>query len=735
MEKKDFNKKIFSLLFILAIIFFLFENCKKIKKEEINPKAMAFSYTSLFFKSPAGFPNFYFQKGWKKENDKDAYLLFKKEGIIRFQVCRKKDLVFKFSLKKEKKLSKIENPKIQIYLNGILFKVFPLKYSENNFELNFLKEKIKSGDNFLKFKLICDNRKRERLEKKEYDPEPYLEIGDYRLKAGNETLRWERISETSKKERVQRTESEVFYYFRGKRVQGLKVHLKLNTLKNHVKIMNIYWEGQNGDKGILKKVKLKNGINVVKLNLKKFRKKILYRLIFTLTDNQKKGDLFWKNVSFLYVSEENLKKKNLHLKTKPNIYYILLDALRADMVGRKINNIRLTTTIDKFSMKSFSFDNFYTNAPYTRASVATLFTGLLPETHGVRHLQSQLPSKIPTLARVLKHNGYETIAIYGTSVLVKNNLINDFDRKIYIREKLPFDINDTSVMNRKILISSIKELKKDKPKFVYIHILPPHEPYNPSKAFRLFVDTSNYDQNKFVSIIEKINYYENVSSSFLDYLYKGYLNNVVYADFLVSNILRKIKSRGEFDDSLIIITSDHGEAFFEHNKIGHNSTNYQEMIHIPFFIKLPEQKKGNIISSKKSVVDVFPTILELLGIEKNDSFIQGKSFADCLFNGKCSDDEFVYSRTDSSNINVSIIWKNYKYINYFGRDELYDLKKDPKEKKNIAVKYPFITGFLRQESLRKLYKNIKLRKLHKIPVISKKFSKEDLKQLRSLGYL
>ncbi len=732
-----------STVFLVLIFILLFTSGCKQKKKEIDSKSLSFSFNTEFFHPPEKLPNFYLLKGWKKFSGEKDFSLIKKEGIIRFQVYKKQILHFKFSIQKGKRLKKIISPKIRLFLNDNFLTDIILTDDLKSYKIILQDKLLKEGDNFIKFKIVVNSLNKENYKRLKYNPDSYLKLGNFFISPKNGRITQDKISIIKDKTRFQRPNSKIYYYFYGNSAKKILIKTYYKGKSNHKLIMNILYESEKGEKGFIKKIQIHRKENKISIDLSKFNKETIYKLVFDLKGKADQGYIIWKKVILLSKHKKTKQKKDKFvLKSKPNIYYILLDALRYDVVGKKINNISLTPTINSFLKDSYEFKEFYAQSPYTRASVATLFTGLLPETHGVREISSQLPPKLITLQKILKNNGYYTSVIYGTEVLDTNNLIKDFDEKNYIRIfpgvdkiKMRNILNDISTMNKKLLSYKLKKLKNKNPKFVYIHLLPPHEPYNPPPSFKLFIDTSDYNQSNFVNIVNEANYFENIYPKFLDYLHKAYFNNVVYADFLVKRILKIIRLIGDYDDSIIIITADHGEAFFEHNKIGHNSTNYQEMIHIPFVIKLPNQEKKAVCYAKKGIVDILPTILELLGIENPNLFLQGKSFANCFTDNNCMSDKFLYSRTDDFNYNISVIWDKYKYINYFGRDELYNLNKDPKEKYNISLKYPFITGYLRQKSLEIMYKNIKLRNIHNIKILKKNFSKEEKKRLKSLGYL
>ncbi len=722
----------FFLFFLIFLTLIFLSSCKNEKaiEEEIAPNSLSFVYDTGFFHPPAKLPKYFFQKGWLINPD-NSFSLIHKKGMIRFQILKKEDLNLKFLIRKGKRL---KNSIISLQINNRKIKEIEVSDEFREMIIPVKKDLEVEGNNYLIIEVL-DNKKFQSKENSEkFTPECYLHIKNISILKKDNKIPKDAIVSIKNQKIRQYKNSKVYFYFLGE--ENIREIIFYFYSKGDNSSLNIYYETSSHFKKNLKKnIIIKRGKNEIRLKLPKLKKGI-YRIT---VEGSIKSPIVWESIKITRkIKRETDKKINHVFEGKPSVYYIVLDALRFDTIKNKVDKKTLTPAINRFAENAFNFQNFYANAPYTRASVSTLFTGLLPETHGVREKNSQFPKNLLSIQNVFKKNGYYTATLYGTHVLPANNLINGFDEKVNVREFEKIKSTDnTSWMNKRILKASLRKLSKKNPKFVYIHLLPPHEPYNPPMVFRkIFIDTSDYYQKEIVSLIENINLYENISPNFRNYLYRAYLNNVYYSDFLVQYILRTLKSLGEYDSSIIIITADHGEAFFEHYKIGHNSTNYEEMSHIPFIVKLPYQKKAKNIYVKKSLVDFFPTIVELLNLKVSKNImIQGKSFVKCFYNQKCNDDSFVYSRTDSENLNNSLIWKHYKYINDFGYDELYDLKKDPFERNNIANEHPFLTGFLRQKCINQVYKNISLRKKLKISIIKKKFSKGDIEKLKSLGYL
>lgn len=174
-----------------------------------------------------------------------------------------------------------------------------------------------------------------------------------------------------------------------------------------------------------------------------------------------------------------------------------------------------------------------------------------------------------------------------------------------------------------------------------------------------------------------------------------YLNNLHYGDHLVEGILQDLKKMGIFENSLIIITADHGEAFAEHDAIKHNRTVYEEMIRIPMIIKMPGIE-STTIDRHVGLEDLFATINELYGLEHDLPALRSNSLLPFIAGDKnARSRDWYYRRSADGFIFYSIRGNQYKYSNIKHHDHLFDLLADPAEQINIADKKPVLTSYLR----------------------------------------
>jgi arylsulfatase A-like enzyme len=453
-----------------------------------------------------------------------------------------------------------------------------------------------------------------------------------------------------------------------------------------------------------------------------------------LTSRSSGSSLVWEKLAFSPAEPEpRAAAAPAALTGRPDVVLIVLDAARFDVIGREIKGIPVAPRLTAFSREAASFLHCYANAPYTTASMTTLFTGLLPETHGVRGLFSRLPASVRTLPSLFRERDYVSTAVLGNVVPESNNLVKDFDEILSIRSTDPQAAENGSDMAMAAADEAVDRLADDKRRFLYIHLLPPHRPYHPPAPFRdLFVRSGDYSDAAFKEAARDIEKYGLEDVATRDFLFGCYLNNMAYADHLLGGILDRLKDSGAYDDALIVVCADHGDAFGEHGAFGHNATAYQEAVHVPLIVKLPGPRKGIEIPDPVSLVDLLPTLAALLRL-KSDPNWQGVPLP---FEAGRGGKRIVTCRAEGERLTAALIEGRHKYAFQLGRDELYDLDADPGETVNLAGREPVLTLRLKQELFRRIAANLALReKLGIRTSESREIPARIERELRTLGYL
>jgi len=389
-----------------------------------------------------------------------------------------------------------------------------------------------------------------------------------------------------------------------------------------------------------------------------------------------------------------------------NFLLITIDTLRADRLSCYSSEHLETPNIDNLAKKGILFSRAFANTSTTLPSHANILLGTIPLYHGV-HENSNfiIHEEFLTLAEHLKNYGYSTAAFVGAYPLDSRfGLDQGFD--IYDDDygRRP-RIQSIFYVQRKaevVVDKALEWLKIQKsPWFLWIHCFDPHDPYEPPEPFK-----TQYEKH----------------------LYNG---EVAYVDFVLRKLLNHLETKELFEKTLIIFTGDHGESLGQHGETTHGYFAYNTAIWIPLIISIPGVARG-YVDQYVSHIDIFPTVCDVLHIEK-PSFLQGISLLPAI-KGKKLPKKPIYF--ESMYPYYSRGWAPLKGFIY-GKEkfidspipELYDLDDDFNELKNLVEKKK-LDGYRKQ--LERILKNQSFPENIKA---KKKFDRESLEKLRSLGYV
>jgi arylsulfatase A-like enzyme/Tfp pilus assembly protein PilF len=344
------------------------------------------------------------------------------------------------------------------------------------------------------------------------------------------------------------------------------------------------------------------------------------------------------------------------------VIVISVDTLRADHLPAYGYKGVATPAIDALREEGILYERAYAVTPLTLPSHTTLLTGVLPAAHGVRdNVGYKLdPAKVekgevPYLPEILKKAGYATGGAISAYVLQgKTGLSTSFD---FYEDAVEFRTDtglgglqraggETLNLSRDWLRSV-----KDKPFFFFFHIYEPHTPYSPPAEFDIY--PHKYD------------------------------GDIAAADKIVGDLIQELKDQGIYDEALVVLLSDHGEGLGDHGEEEHGVFLYNEAIHVPLIVKLPDgQRAGSTVARPVELADVAPTVLSLMGLDVPKAMPGLSLLADNAPARR------IYSETFYPRLHFgwselfSLIDENHHYIE--GPDpELYDRAKDPGERTNV----------------------------------------------------
>ena len=426
-------------------------------------------------------------------------------------------------------------------------------------------------------------------------------------------------------------------------------------------------------------------------------------------------------------------KKNI--SDKPNVVMILLDTLRSDHLSSYGYQRRTTKHIDAFSKSAIVYKNAYAAASWTLPSISSIFTGTYPGYHGAHRATegdgaiSRLAEKNITLSEILVQNGYRTAGFVSTyfvsnhvglgqgfqhfddglpsfACAFKSLSLVRFARKFFpVMDYLAFNGyfgNRKSFQINNLAASWLNKVPNDDPFFMFLHYFDSHTPYLPGplglshenvpvKIKRKFGRGGPDYYNLEKSITTAVNQGdESLSQEAYDYLVGNYDSEIVSLDENINLLFNILRERGLFDNSLIVLLSDHGESFGEHNLMLHGLALYEDNLRVPLMIKYPlEDKRKSIIDYPVSLTGLMPTILNYLEIPVPES-VQGTSLEDKETQIIISQNypDVAWKKVPGfqrfNHRLISSVVDGYKYIKVSnGRDMLFNLKEDPAEVQNI----------------------------------------------------
>lgn len=422
-----------------------------------------------------------------------------------------------------------------------------------------------------------------------------------------------------------------------------------------------------------------------------------------------------------------------------NILLISIDTLRADHLGC-YGYGKKTSNIDSIADRSFVFKSMFTTSSTTTPAHVSLLTALYPrDCRNGYYLQDS----VTTMAEILSENGYSCLAFVSALPLdVRFNLDQGFsyynsdfsgckgsvalkDNKWYGHRCQAFDRNAEETTQK--VISTLRKMKVSKPYFLWVHYFDPHFPYQPPTRY---YDTSKITRDIFP-------FYFIPTQSDLESLNELYDGEIQFVDHQLKELIDGLKELGAYDNTIMVIVSDHGENLYEHeNYLAHAQVVYDTVMWIPCLFHLPGYQ-GTHVDEIVSIMDIMPTLLDLVGIKGKK--YEGRSLVEMMEARKpmpvrayvtCETNDFGFKEEEQT---IAVRTKEIKYIyNNWNlvEDIFFDLKKDPLEKQPMRN----LVGAKAKE-LKYFYKEWRSR--YKTGRMSTKFrlDKGTEEALRSLGYL
>ncbi|MGE0360594.1 MAG: sulfatase-like hydrolase/transferase [Vicinamibacterales bacterium] len=408
-------------------------------------------------------------------------------------------------------------------------------------------------------------------------------------------------------------------------------------------------------------------------------------------------------------------------RTPRHLIIVTIDTLRADRLGAYGSTTVPTPHFDRIAREGVRALDATSHVPITRPSHATLFTARYPAEHGVRdNISLPLAKDVPTLAEALHAQGFATAAFVSTFVLSSpSGLDRGFDHYDDAFEVPQSDEEavflstvqrrgDETLAKVEQWLDTRSAETKAKRTALWVHLYDPHDPYEPPEPF---------------------------ATQYADRLYDG---EVAWTDTLLGRLRASLEARQLWDDALVVVTADHGEALGEHDETGHGFFAYETTLKIPFALRGPGVPASRTLDGTVRLVDVTPTVLELLGLPALSGTHTGTSIASHLADGASPLARTTYAESLTPLVHYQ--WSDlrvlrdgsWKYI-LAPRPELYDLATDPGETKDLSTANTATARKLRA-ALEGLLRAERERAVDPAASVSA-LSAEALQKLGALGYV
>lgn len=430
-------------------------------------------------------------------------------------------------------------------------------------------------------------------------------------------------------------------------------------------------------------------------------------------------------------------------KRPKNFILISMDTVRADHLSTYGYNRNTTPRIDKYASRGVVFEHCTSSSSWTVPAHHTIFTSMEPATHGCVYYPKpgRLNREFDTMAKIFTRHGFRTAAFTGGG---------------YVGKRMGFDVGfehfeSLGVRFERNMDATLEWLdaNNDKPFFLFMHGFNAHRPYVPPPPYKyLFAGDyqGNYDIKQFAPGKPK------PEPDDLAYVVSQYDGEIAFIDAMMGDFFLMLRERNLLADTLVILTSDHGDEFYEHGRCDHIHTLYDELTAVPWIMfgpGIPAKRVRDHVGT----IDILPTVLSMFGIEESIAF-QGADRSSLIFEDHGPRDAAIYSFTGKSGRPKhlsSVRTSRWKLVTDLpaggpnpacprckqqqpegGDVALYDLQADPTEQRDVSEENADVVAYLKNKLEERIAKCRALRLTTESPPPA---GEEYLETLRTLGYI
>lgn len=426
--------------------------------------------------------------------------------------------------------------------------------------------------------------------------------------------------------------------------------------------------------------------------------------------------------------------EKINKKPGPNIILIIVDTFRADHLDCYGYSRQTAPNLNDLARNNLLFTNAISQAPWTTPSIGSIITSKYPSELGFLYAAPVvIKNRNLTLAEILKEKLYKTRGIISHDFLSHSlGFSQGFDE--YDEENVRGHGHISSPSITAKAVETINKFKNDK-FFLFLHYFDPHFDFILHKEYNYKPDYQGpIRSGQTITLLR--NNAPHLQKDDIEYIQSLYDSEISFTDQYIGLVLDELSKLQIDDNTMVIVTGDHGEEFCERGDhwIGHTKTLYQELIHVPLIIKLPGKSKQRVIKENFSLINLMASIIHSAGLQIPTNYQHSGRIIDFEKNLDLKE-SIVVSETNRWARLTSVIYQKFKLIfqNDLKRGQLYNLEKDPGERRDLSGSNQSVYETL--EMLLKAWKNQIFNKESQIQIQEPSFSDEEKKRLKSLGYL
>jgi choline-sulfatase len=446
------------------------------------------------------------------------------------------------------------------------------------------------------------------------------------------------------------------------------------------------------------------------------------------------------------IASSGCRREPIVLPAGSPVVLVVIDTLRADGLGFHDYPRPISDALDGWAKRGAVFERAFATSPWTLPSVGSLLTGRYPSGHGSgrgkldladgrsRRVFVALEASVPRLAVILDGEGYATAAFVTNTFLRPGfGLAAGFDTYDHTRNRFLGERRADVMVDH--ALAWIDRREPAEPWFLLLHLLDPHQPYDPPPAAAGRF-TAGYDGKLTAPIGPDSGLVRQVKRGEADldaadraFVRGVYDEEVAFVTAQVARFLDGLAERRVLERGLVVLTADHGEEFFDHGALEHGHTLYQELLHVPFVVWGHGVRAGRH-AEPVSQVDVLPTVLDAVGLTAPEG-LDGASLWP-LLTGRgelAAARQLVAENSLYGDQRRAVVEWPWKLVVDVERPDtaLYDLERDPAERENLAAEQPEIV-----ERLSAALERRQPRAVEQAPV---EIDADTRRELRALGYL